>query len=108
MMKINITKRLNRFLAVAGAMLIGALPALAQESSLTRVAANDCGVPGAQPFLVKGENYTMPSEVKGSKEAITCNFGGKVIYALISWIFMPTISWKWFIWLTMNVNNALS
>ena len=39
MMKINITKRLNRFLAVAGAMLIGALPALAQESSLTRVAA---------------------------------------------------------------------
>lgn len=40
MMKINITKRLNRFLAVAGAMLIGALPALAQESSLTRVAAN--------------------------------------------------------------------
>ena len=81
MMKINITKRLNRFLAVAGAMLIGALPALAQESSLTRVAANDCGVPGAQPFLVKGENYTMPSEVKGSKEAITCNFGGKVIYA---------------------------
>lgn len=61
MMKINITKRLNRFLAVAGAMLIGALPALAQESSLTRVAANDCGVPGAQPFLVKGENYTMPS-----------------------------------------------
>lgn len=50
MMKINITKRLNRFLAVAGAMLIGALPVLAQESSLTRVAANDCGVPGAQPF----------------------------------------------------------
>ena len=59
MMKINITKRLNRFLAVAGAMLIGALPALAQESSLTRVAANDCGVPGAQPFLVNLNSATL-------------------------------------------------
>lgn len=65
MMKINITKRLNRVSwAVAGAMLIGIARVLAQESSLTRVAANDCGVPGAQPFLVKGENYTMPSDVK--------------------------------------------
>lgn len=81
MMKVNIIKRLKRIGAIVGAMLIGALPALAQESSLTRVAANDCGVPGAQPFLIKGENYTMPPEVKGSKEAITCNFGGKVIYA---------------------------
>lgn len=53
MMKINITKRLNRFLAVAGAMLIGALPALAQESSLTRVAANDCGCTRCTAFFGK-------------------------------------------------------
>lgn len=53
---------------------------MAQKKSLTLVAANDCGVPGAQPFLVKGENYTMPG-LSGSKEALTCNFGGTVIYA---------------------------
>lgn len=52
----------------------------AQSTELKLVAANDCGVPGAQPFLVKGENYTMPG-LTGSKEALTCNFGGKVIYA---------------------------
>lgn len=58
-----------------------ACPSLAQNPSFTKVAANDCGVPGAQPFLIKGENYTMPSRLQGSKAALTCNFGGKVIYA---------------------------
>lgn len=69
-------------LALCG--LIGCLSttsALAQGTSLKRVATNDCGVANAQPFLVKGENYTLPKEFKGSKEALTCNFGGKVIYA---------------------------
>lgn len=45
------------------------------------VAVNGCGVTGAQPFLVKGDNYTMPEEIKGSDEARTCNFGSTVIYA---------------------------
>ena len=49
--------------------------------SLQCVAKNDCGVPGKQPFLIKGENYTMPAPVTGSVQAVTCNFGGTVIYA---------------------------
>lgn len=53
----------------------------AQDTGFKLVAGNDCGVPGKQPFLVKGDNYTMPEQVKGSKEARTCNFGGTVIYA---------------------------
>lgn len=56
-------------------------PVLAQNASLKQVASNDCGVMGAQPFLVKGENYRLPKEFSGSKEALTCNFGSKVIYA---------------------------
>lgn len=55
--------------------------ALAQKTPLKLVAVNDCGVTGAQPFLVKGDNYTMPEEIKGSDEARTCNFGSTVIYA---------------------------
>lgn len=68
-------------LILAGAFTFLSSPALAQQSNLKRVASNDCGVPGSQPFLVKGENYTMPDHIKGSKEAVTCNFGDKVIYA---------------------------
>ena len=49
--------------------------------SLQCVAKNDCGVPGKQPFLIKGENYTMPAPVTGSVQAVTCNFSGTVIYA---------------------------
>lgn len=59
-------------------------PAIAQKTSMKLVAANDCGVVGSQPFLVKGDNYTMPQEVKGSDEARTCNFGNTVIYAFNS------------------------
>lgn len=62
-------------------LMLAATPSTAQKSTFTRVASNDCGVPGAQPFLVKGDNYTMPDNIKGSKEAVTCNFGNKVIYA---------------------------
>lgn len=57
------------------------LPLSSQNRTLRLVAANDCGVPGAQPFLVKGENYTLPSGFSGSKAAQTCNFGNTVIYA---------------------------
>lgn len=53
----------------------------AQQKTMHRVATNDCGVPDAQPFLIKGNNYTMPDHIKSSKEAVTCNFGNKVIYA---------------------------
>lgn len=45
------------------------------------VAKNDCGDPTHQPFLIKGDNYTMLPPVTGSKAALTCNFGDKVIYA---------------------------
>lgn len=64
-----------------GILCLLAIPALAQNPSFTKVAANDCGVPGAQPFLIKGDNYTMPSRFTGNKAALTCNFGSKVIYA---------------------------
>lgn len=77
----QIIKRLICFTAISGALAFLPSPAFAQSGQLHRVAVNDCGVPGAQPFLVKGENYTMPNHIKGSKEAVTCNFGGKVIYA---------------------------
>lgn len=50
-----------------------------KQKEYTLVGSNDCGVESAQPFLVKGENYTMP--VNGSEKARTCNFGGTVIYA---------------------------
>ncbi len=53
----------------------------AQNNGMELVAVNDCGVADAQPFLIKGNDYTMPPEVKGSAEARTCNFGGSVIYA---------------------------
>lgn len=53
----------------------------AQTTTLHPVASNDCGTAGKQPFLVKGDNYTMPDEITGSIEARTCNFGGTVIYA---------------------------
>lgn len=53
----------------------------AQTAKLHQVATNDCGVNGKQPFLVKGDNYTMPSGIDGSAAAKTCNFGGTVIYA---------------------------
>ena len=77
----RIIKRLICFTAISGALAFLPSPAFAQSGQLHRVAVNDCGVPGAQPFLVKGENYTMPDHIKGSKEAVTCNFGSKVIYA---------------------------
>lgn len=52
-----------------------------KEKKYTLVGSNDCGVEHVQPFLVKGDNYTMPSSVEGSEKARTCNFGGSVIYA---------------------------
>lgn len=57
------------------------LPLHAQKSAWTCVATNDCGVENAQPFLIKGENHTLPAFFEGSKEALTCNYGGTVIYA---------------------------
>lgn len=53
----------------------------AQNTTLQRVATNDCGVENAQPFLIKGENYKLPDTFSGSKEATTCNYGGSIIYA---------------------------
>lgn len=66
-------------------LLLTGLPAIAgirqKETEYVRVATNDCGVENAQPFLVTGNNYTMPPSVTGSDKARTCNFGGRVIYA---------------------------
>ena len=53
----------------------------AQNKTMQRVATNDCGVEGAQAFLIKGDNYILPSSFSGSKQAKTCNFGRTVIYA---------------------------
>lgn len=64
-----------------GCCFLAAGSARAQEARYPCVAQNDCGVEGRQAFLIKGENYTMPASLNGSKEAQTCNFGGKVIYA---------------------------
>lgn len=71
----------TRRLAAALLALCAMLPAAAQQPKFGIVAANDCGEEGRQPFLVTGDNYTMPDEIKGSHKARTCNFGGKVIYA---------------------------
>lgn len=74
-------KSLAALAAMAVALTLLPFRASAQQKLPNRVASNDCGVPGAQPFLVKGENYAMPASLPGSKEAVTCNFGSKVIYA---------------------------
>ena len=73
----------NKFIKVALLLLLSFMTvgtAVAQKK-MTQVAANDCGVTGQQPFLVSGEDYTMPEHIKGSKAAQTCNYGGRVIYA---------------------------
>lgn len=62
-------------------MWISVMLMQAQKASFSCVASNDCGVEDAQPFLIKGDNYTLPEAFSGSKEALTCNFGGSVIYA---------------------------
>lgn len=62
-------------------LLLSIVTMSAQTTTLHPVASNDCGVDGKQPFLVKGDNYTMPDETGGSMTARTCNFGGSVIYA---------------------------
>ena len=62
-------------------LLLSIVTMSAQTTTLHPVASNDCGVDGKQPFLVKGDNYTMPDETGGSMTVRTCNFGGTVIYA---------------------------
>lgn len=53
----------------------------AQNRDFVPVAYSDCGDPAKQPYLILGENYTMPA-YPGVGEAVrTCNFGSKVIYA---------------------------
>lgn len=53
----------------------------AQNRDFIPVAYSDCGDPAKQPYLILGENYTMPA-YPGVGEAVrTCNFGSKVIYA---------------------------
>lgn len=74
-------KILKYFFLFIGVFCLSIPLVIAQSSSMKRVAINDCGVSGSQPFLVKGENYILPAGFTGSKEALTCNFGGTVIYA---------------------------
>lgn len=73
--------RLGRPLLTALILLLSIVSISAQTTTLHPVASNDCGTEGKQPFLVKGENYTMPNDIGGSPSARTCNFGGTVIYA---------------------------
>lgn len=54
---------------------------LRAQTAWQQVAANDCGTADAQPYLIKGDNYKLPDTFAGTKEALTCNFGGTVIYA---------------------------
>lgn len=74
-------KRTFLLKAAVAVCLFAVQTAGAQEKKMHLVAANDCGVPEEQPFLVKGENYTMPATLGGSAKASTCNFGNKIIYA---------------------------
>lgn len=74
-------KTLKYFVLWIGVFCLSIPVIVAQSSSMKRVAANDCGVSGSQPFLVKGENYKMPANLTDTEEALTCNFGGTVIYA---------------------------
>lgn len=80
-MKNNPIRRKLACLLLVAAGLAGAADAQLKEKEYTLVSANDCGVGGAQPFLVQGHDYTMPAAVQGSDKARTCNFGGRVIYA---------------------------
>ena len=57
------------------------IPIHAQQSDLIKVATNDCGVKDSQPFLVSGENYKLSDKFHGDAKSMTCNYGGKVIYA---------------------------
>lgn len=53
----------------------------AKEKKYHLVGTNDCGVESAQPFLVKGENFRFSDMAGVDEKALTCNFGGRVIYA---------------------------
>lgn len=73
--------RYKRVLFCAGFLLSFCFVLQAQGKGLRRVATNDCGVDNAQPFLIKGENDTLPESFPGSKEAKTINVGNTLIYA---------------------------
>ena len=65
-----------------GALLCGVFQAGSLNAQRFQcVGQNDCGLQGAQPFLVKGEDYKFPESLSDNQKALTCNFGGKVIYA---------------------------
>lgn len=53
----------------------------AQNRDFVPVAYSDCGDPAKQPYLILGENYTMPAYPDAGEAVRTCNFGSKVIYA---------------------------
>lgn len=80
-MNSRLLNRWKNVLLWGGVFCLSVTAVRAQNPAMKQVAANDCGVKDAQPFLVKGENYTLPTGFTGSKEALTCNFGGTVIYA---------------------------
>ena len=65
----------------ANLILCTSLYGQVDNSKFTKVAENDCGVKSAQPFLIKGGDFALPKTIKGSKKAVTANFGGSVIYA---------------------------
>ena len=83
-----------------GLMLFLCLGLQAQNKEMRRVATNDCGVTNTQAFLIKGDDYTLPDSFTGSKEAKTCNFGGRSSMLSIRWIYRPITGWRWSIWLT--------
>ena len=69
----------GRLVAGVFALLVS-VASVSAQSRYVRVAANDCGAEGRQPFLVKGDNYVMTG-LSGSEAALTCNFGATVVYA---------------------------
>lgn len=60
---------------------LSGLLSLSAQQPYTKVAGNNCGVAGAQPFLVEGDNYEWPGNSDATAEARTCNFGHTLVYA---------------------------
>lgn len=81
-MKNNEKKRSRfRWLCLSVLLTTNVWFSYSQQKEYKLVATNDCGAENAQSFLVKGDNYKLPDSFTGRKEALTCNFGGTVIYA---------------------------
>ena len=65
----NTIKKIQYSLMITvGVLFLSTPPVAAQGRIMKQVASNDCGVVGAQPFFIKGDNY-MVGLVKAEMEA---------------------------------------